>query len=823
MASLPPPPTPKSKAGATTAVTPSAEVQVVTSTISDDHTLAAKAVIRPMQLDQTFPLKPAVRHQQNPSADTNSPLSPTGSGGSTSRPNKKRVAFAEDRGEAGDGNHNDEVGSIGQRASETRPPAEIEDIEFDEDFDGGQPYRREDDMEDATFQLEEDIDKEQQDVEEKEGEYYPPTLEEAARMLSDSHVEESGSSAQAIGISAGSRSSSRDHQNASVLSSSIRIAGSFSQFMRQQGEEDNTQWREQRLAELTSARELDPAQPPSPPSEEAVGRPIYEGVSQNAEPLSTSHIGSYTAWSLRAIAEENNSRTQPSRPIPSHFRRTSGGAELGLNHIIGANVPSHRAMWQASRRGNGYALSEEDNRRWAQWQRRGSGDGSQDDVNLGNAADLSRSVPAGPSAFQQVRRGGLHASTDVGDKTSENAIPIPSRTPSTQERRDEVDREAKTSLPYNEKLFVPSYMKAIGNMSTSKLGRGIPRQLSTIQDEDGGTVTLSSTPLTTGFEGTLKAASKGAGVTGAVPAAKRAETSTPTPGGRIPFLAPQDSERRRKLLQHAYQPPPPPASSSDRLVPTEEDAPSPLPLFEVPAKSPRTLQSLPGASAADDFADADNQAEGVLKFMHRLEMLKKNKRTGWYHHRVENPESIADHMYRMGVLAMLCASDDSGLDVGKCVMLALVHDMAEAEVGDITPRDNVDKAEKTCREAGAIEYLTYDLLGGSRAGQRLEALWEEYEAKETPESRLVKDLDRFELCLQALEYEREFDTSDLQPFFRGAAGAIGHPIVRAWVRKLADERQKMWAERGRVYEQGCDDVRPESTTATPETQTNVSR
>jgi len=46
------------------------------------------------------------------------------------------------------------------------------------------------------------------------------------------------------------------------------------------------------------------------------------------------------------------------------------------------------------------------------------------------------------------------------------------------------------------------------------------------------------------------------------------------------------------------------------------------------------------------------------------------------------------------------------------------------------------------------------LLGHpSIAALRLKSLWDEYEARETPESKFVKDLDLYELCQQAVEYE----------------------------------------------------------------------
>lgn len=51
-------------------------------------------------------------------------------------------------------------------------------------------------------------------------------------------------------------------------------------------------------------------------------------------------------------------------------------------------------------------------------------------------------------------------------------------------------------------------------------------------------------------------------------------------------------------------------------------------------------------------------------------------------------------MYRMGIICMLCPPD-AGIDKDRCVKMALIHDMAEALVGDITPPDNVGSGEWT--------------------------------------------------------------------------------------------------------------------------------
>ena len=184
--------------------------------------------------------------------------------------------------------------------------------------------------------------------------------------------------------------------------------------------------------------------------------------------------------------------------------------------------------------------------------------------------------------------------------------------------------------------------------------------------------------------------------------------------------------------------------------------------------------------------------------MHYLQNLKLSKRTGWFHHGVPAPESIADHMYRMAMLAMLVTYAE--LDVRKCVMMALVHDLAEAQVGDLTPMCQVDKEEKTRREHAAIEYLTRNLLADTPAAQQIRALWDEYEARATPEARLVKDLDCFELCLQTYEYEQAHGIRDLQQFWLGAVPKIQNAQVRGWATALLEKRRTLWQARGEPYD-----------------------
>ena len=91
------------------------------------------------------------------------------------------------------------------------------------------------------------------------------------------------------------------------------------------------------------------------------------------------------------------------------------------------------------------------------------------------------------------------------------------------------------------------------------------------------------------------------------------------------------------------------------------------------------------------------------------------------------------------------------LNKDRCIKLALAHDMAECIVGDVTPSDRVSKEEKHRQEKQAMEQLAE--LAGEEAGKELYELWEEYEFQKTPEANFVKDVDRFEMVLQAHEYE----------------------------------------------------------------------
>lgn len=195
-----------------------------------------------------------------------------------------------------------------------------------------------------------------------------------------------------------------------------------------------------------------------------------------------------------------------------------------------------------------------------------------------------------------------------------------------------------------------------------------------------------------------------------------------------------------------------------------------------------------------------------LPFFHMLERLKTTKREGWRRFGISRGESIADHMYRMAAMTLVCPPSLSArLDLDRCIKLCIVHDMAEALVGDITPVDGVAKPEKSRREAATMDYLTGPLLagfaGGPEAGANLRAIWQEYEDGRTPESVFVHDLDKMELLCQMIEYERRGDgTLDLGEF-ANVATRCQTDEVKAWAAQLLRDREEFWAGRQHVLGQ----------------------
>ncbi|GAB0098557.1 HD_domain domain-containing protein [Sergentomyia squamirostris] len=178
----------------------------------------------------------------------------------------------------------------------------------------------------------------------------------------------------------------------------------------------------------------------------------------------------------------------------------------------------------------------------------------------------------------------------------------------------------------------------------------------------------------------------------------------------------------------------------------------------------------------------------LVQFLELVGKLKHLKRTGWVLRGVENCETVSAHMYRMSMVTLLLDGRE-GLDRIKCMELALIHDLAECIVGDITPYCGISKEEKRMRELKAMHEISQIV---SPMGPRIMPLYYEYEEGLTPEARFVKDLDRLDMVLQAFEYEkRDNCLGKHQEFIDSVDGKELHPFVELLVNEIKGQRSEM--------------------------------
>lgn len=186
------------------------------------------------------------------------------------------------------------------------------------------------------------------------------------------------------------------------------------------------------------------------------------------------------------------------------------------------------------------------------------------------------------------------------------------------------------------------------------------------------------------------------------------------------------------------------------------------------------------------------QAESLLSFFRLVGKLKTVKRTGWVYRGVHEPESVSDHMYRMSLMAMAVGGNDPARR-DRLVKMALVHDLAEADVGDIAPGDGVSKAEKYAREEAAMRRVRDEILAKSKLGHELYDLWMEYDQGQTEDARLVKEIDKMEMIVQADEYEAAQD-KDLEEFFVSTSGVFHSQVMRGIDESLRRQRDQRKGE-----------------------------
>jgi len=167
----------------------------------------------------------------------------------------------------------------------------------------------------------------------------------------------------------------------------------------------------------------------------------------------------------------------------------------------------------------------------------------------------------------------------------------------------------------------------------------------------------------------------------------------------------------------------------------------------------------------------------ILRAYFELNHLKNLYRQGWLRRGVprERCESVAEHSLGVALLACwLAESVYPQLDRDRLVLMALVHDFGEVYAGDIIPQDDLAPAEKYQMELDSVQQVFSRLPGG----ERYISLWLEFESGDSPEARLLRQVDRLEMGLQAAVYHAQ-GFPNLGEFFESAASALSDPHLQS--------------------------------------------
>ncbi|HOK23143.1 MAG TPA: HD domain-containing protein [Candidatus Hydrothermia bacterium] len=148
----------------------------------------------------------------------------------------------------------------------------------------------------------------------------------------------------------------------------------------------------------------------------------------------------------------------------------------------------------------------------------------------------------------------------------------------------------------------------------------------------------------------------------------------------------------------------------------------------------------------------------LFRFFDNVYRLKRTPRAGFWYYGVKSPETVAEHVFGVAILTYifgeyLRSELNYTINVEKALKMAIIHELGEAMIGDIhlESRNYIGK----CVEDGerkALEEMAAYLPDNLQT--EIKELYNEFEKGETIEATLVRSLDKVDLLIQALNYEK---------------------------------------------------------------------
>lgn len=182
-------------------------------------------------------------------------------------------------------------------------------------------------------------------------------------------------------------------------------------------------------------------------------------------------------------------------------------------------------------------------------------------------------------------------------------------------------------------------------------------------------------------------------------------------------------------------------------------------------------------------------AAALAAFGYELGLLKRIRRSGWWHAGVRDPESVAEHSMRVAQLAAMIAAEE-GADPARAAFLALWHDTQETRTGDLphTAGAYLAKPEPRRVTADQTEKLP------ERSREMIRDAVDEYETRQTAEAWCAKDADKLEMLLQAVEY-RDIGVHRVVGWIDSASKGLRTPTAQRIAEAAVNLSPLTWRER----------------------------
>lgn len=193
----------------------------------------------------------------------------------------------------------------------------------------------------------------------------------------------------------------------------------------------------------------------------------------------------------------------------------------------------------------------------------------------------------------------------------------------------------------------------------------------------------------------------------------------------------------------------------------------------------------------------DNKNEKITDFLFEAGMLSKTPRSGFFF-LGSGEQSVAEHINRVCYIGFTLANlTDQKVDTAKVMEMCLFHDLAEARVSDL---NYVHQKYNKRDEESAIRDLTSELPFGDKINKILN----EYEIRESYESKLAKDADNLE-WIMSLKEQVDIGNKRSESWIPSAIGRLKTKEAQDLVKEIiktdsdhwwfGDKNDKWWVNR----------------------------